>query len=215
MAPTRMATVTCDVFQASDTDAVVDLLAGAFSTGDPPAVAMGLTHAELARFLDLLCRAAAADGLTIVARTSDTNQIVGALLTDDFGTPPALDPSAISGTLLPILAMLDGLDNDYRKERPIVAGRYLHLFMLGVDARFAGRGIAHQLVAECLSNGRRKGYTHAVTEATGVVSQHVFRKLGFTDRLRVAYQDYRYEERPVFASIRGHEATILMDRSLG
>jgi ribosomal protein S18 acetylase RimI-like enzyme len=110
--------------------------------------------------------------------------------------------------------MLDGLDADYRQGRTIAPGHYLHLFMLGVDPRFGGRGIAQQLVAACLSNGREKGFTHAVTEATGVVSQHIFRKLGFTERLRVPYQDYRYEGRPVFASIREHDATILMDRPL-
>ena len=86
--------------------------------------------------------------------------------------------------------------------------------MLAVDTNFVGHGIAQQLVTACLSNASQKGYTHAVTEATGVVSQRVFRKLGFTDRANVTYADYRYEGRPVFASIRDHTATILMDRTM-
>jgi ribosomal protein S18 acetylase RimI-like enzyme len=209
-----MATAACDVFRAADTTAVVDLLARVFSAAEPPAVAMGLTQAEMERFVSLLCPAAAADGLTVVARALDTNQTIGVLLTDDFAAPPTLDPSDVSDKFGPILTMLDGLDEQYRKERAIVAGQYLHLFMLAVDAHFVGRGIAQQLVAACLANGRQKGYTHAVTEATGVVSQHVFRKAGFTERLRVAYQDYRYDGRPVFASIRDHTATTLMDRAI-
>ncbi len=58
-------------------------------------------------------------------------------------------------------------------------------------------------------------FSHKFVEATGVVSQHVVRKLGFADRYRVRYQDYRYDGREVFASIREHEAVILMDRPIG
>ena len=54
----------------------------------------------------------------------------------------------------------------------------------------------------------------ALTEATGKVSQHIFRKNGFADRFSVAYSNFRYENRLVFASICGHEEAILMDRSL-
>lgn len=175
---------------------------------------MGLTQADVERFVALLAPKAATDGLTVVARSSEEEQIVGVLLTDDLMAPPELDASNISDKFLPILTMLDALDETYRSGRSIRPGQSLHLFMLGVDPHFAGRGIAQQLVAACLANGRQKGYTHAVTEATGVVSQHVFRKLGFTDRLRTAYQDYEYGGRRVFASIRDHEATILMERTI-
>ncbi len=175
---------------------------------------MGVTHAEMQRFVTLLCPAAAADGLTVVARVLETDRIVGVLLTDDFGAPPPVDFSEISDKFIPILTMLEGLDDNYRQGRAIVAGQYLHLFMLAVDIHFAGQGIAQQLVTACLLNGRQKGYTHAVTEATGVVSQRVFRKLDFTDRVSVTYRDYRYDGRPVFASIVDHTATILMDRTI-
>jgi len=209
-----MPTVTYGVFRASDAAVVVDLLARVFSAAEPPAVAMGITQAEMKRFVTLLCPAAAADGLTVIARVLETDQIVGVLLTDDFGAPLTIDLSEISGKFMPILNMLEGLDQNYRKGRAIVAGQYLHLFMLAVDTHFVGQGIAQQLVTACLLNGRQKGYTHAVTEATGVVSQRVFRKLDFTDRVCVTYRDYRYDGRPVFASILDHTATILMDRTI-
>ena len=76
----------------------------------------------------------------------ETNQIVGVLLTDDFGAPPPVDFSEISDKFIPILTMLEGLDENYRQGRAIVAGQYLHLFMLAVDIHFAGRGIAQQFV---------------------------------------------------------------------
>ena len=206
--------VSCERFRSADTAAVVGLIARVFSESEPPAVAMRLTRGDFERFVGALCPKAAADGLTVVARAGETNEIVGVLLTDDFAEPPEFDVNDLNEKMLPILAMLDGLDEEYRKRRVIRPGQYLHLFMLAVDPKCAGRGVAQQLVAACLANGREKGYTMAITEATGVVSQHVFRKLGFADRFRTSYQDYRYHGRPVFASIRGHDATILMDRDV-
>jgi len=182
----------CEQFRSSDTAAVVNLLGRVFSAAEPPAVAVGLTPGDVERFVGFLCPKAATDGLTVIVRTPEANQVVGVLLTDDFAVPPELDLHDVTEKFLPILTMLDGLDEEYRQGRSILPGQYLHLFMLGVDPTFAGRGIAQRLVAACLETGRQKGYTHAVTEATGVVSQHVFRKLGFVDRLRAPYQDYRY-----------------------
>ncbi len=202
------------LLRSSDRNAVVELLAKVFSAAEPPAVAMGLRAADLEKFVGLLCPRAAEDGLTIVARDLDSGRIAGVILTDDFAVPPALAPGAFSDKFLPILAMLESLDEQYRQGQAMVAGQCLHLFMLAVDERFAGRGIAQQLVTACLENGRQRGYTHAVTEATGVVSQHVFRKMGFGERHRAPYRDYRYAGRAVFAGIRDHEAAILMDRAI-
>lgn len=209
-----MTGIKCRMFQSSDTTAVVHLLARAFSASEPPAVAMGLMQSEVEQFVGLLCPKAAAEGLTIVVQAADSEQIAGVMLTDDFAVPPELAASEFSEKFLPILAMLETLDGQYRTTRSIAPGQYLHLFMLGVDERFAGRGIAQELVSACISNGYRKGFQHAVTEATGVISQHVFRKLGFAERLRISYQDYQYKGQPVFASIRRHDATILMDRAI-
>jgi predicted acetyltransferase len=91
---------------------------------------------------------------------------------------------------------------------------YLHLFMLRVDGQFAGQGIGQKLIKASLRNGSRKGYRMALTEATGKVSQHIFRKYGFADRFGVACSNFKYENRLVFASICEHEEAILMDRSL-
>jgi ribosomal protein S18 acetylase RimI-like enzyme len=202
------------VAKTSDAEEMVRLLAMVFSESEPPAVAMGLSFRDLEQFLQLLAPRAIADGLTVLARSGDTGKLAGVLLTDDFASPPALDLSQVSSKFLPILSMLETLDEQFRQGRTICAGEYLHLFMVAVDGQFAGRGIGHGLVKACLDNGLRKGYRKALTEATGRVSQHVFRKQGFADRFRVSYRDFRYEDKVVFASIQEHENAILMDKSL-
>ena len=60
----------------------------------------------------------------------------------------------------------------------------------------------------------RKGFQTAVTEATGAISQYIFRKYGFVDRLTISYKTFEYLGSRVFASIEGHMGTILMDKVL-
>jgi ribosomal protein S18 acetylase RimI-like enzyme len=202
-----------EVLQAADVEGMIDLIARAFSAGDPPAVAMRLSAAELRAFLEPLAPRALEDGLTIVARTAD-GKLAGALLSDDFAAAQPIDAGQLSPGFLPILALLDALDEQYRSGREIAKGQYLHLFMLAVDAAYGGRGIAQGLVNCCLENGARHGYQWVVTEATGVVSQRVFGKLGFEERLRIFYQQFTYNGNTVFASISGPSGVALMDKSL-
>ena len=193
---------------------MIHLIASAFSAAEPPAVAMGLTVSELTEFLKMLAPTALEDGLTVVARSSAGNQLVGAMLTDDFASPAPLDPQRLSPGLLPIMGMLESLDDQYREGKEVRSGEYLHLFMLAVDPQFGGQGIAQGMVERCLENGLRKGYRWAMTEATGVISQRVFRKLGFEERFRIRYRDFRYQDAAVFAGITEHDGAALMDRAL-
>ena len=98
--------------------------------------------------------------------------------------------------------------------RTVRPGDSLHLFLLGVADRVAGRGVAQQLVAACLEHGARMGYRLAVTEATNKVSQRIFRKQGFVERVQRSYQTHRFGGRTVFESIAENGGPILMDRSL-
>ncbi len=207
--------VDCTIAASSDSDEIICLLAEVFSQSDPPAVAVGLSCNEMKRFLQLIVPRVIPDGLTVVARSEDDGRLAGVFLSDDFASPPELDPGQFNSKLLPIFSMLETLDEQFRRGKTIAAGEYLHLFMLGVNAQFSGRGIAQGLVQASIDNGRRKGYRTALTEATGKVSQHIFRKNGFMDRFSVAYRDFVYENKTVFASIREHDKAILMDRLLG
>ncbi|MGA7460868.1 MAG: GNAT family N-acetyltransferase [Candidatus Korobacteraceae bacterium] len=202
------------IARLSDSDDIARLLAQVFSESDPPAVAMALSFEEIEQFLRVVVPNVIADGLTVIARSKDTGKVAGAMLSDDFASPPAADPGQISSKLLPILSMLDSLDEQFRRGKTIARGQYLHLFMLGVDSQFAGRGVGQGVVESSIENAVQMGYRIALTEATGRVSQHIFRKNGFVERFSMSYQDFIYENKKVFASIQDHDQAILMERVL-
>ena len=199
------------VYVPSDTEAMVRLLGEVFSRYDPPAVAAGLTSAEFEALVRLLCPKAAAEGLTIVARLAGTGELVGAVLTEDSASalPDGID--RLSAKFDSIFDILGQLDAEYRGGRVARPGELLHLFLLGVSDRVAGRGVAQQLVAACLKHGTRRGYRVAVTEATNKVSQHIFRKQGFVARVQRSYEAHRFNGQQVFAPIAEHGGPILPD----
>jgi len=202
------------VAEASDLDEMTTLLGSVFSQADLLALATGVTAAEFAALVRLFCPQAAADELTVVARSASTGQMVGALLTEDASSPPPSGVEHLTEKFAPTLDLMGQLDAEYLEGKTVPPGHWLHLFLLGVPQPFGGRGIGHQLVAACLENGGRKGYRLAVTEATSSTSQHIFRKHGFVERVRRSYRDHCYEGKTVFASIEGTAGPLLMDKAL-
>jgi ribosomal protein S18 acetylase RimI-like enzyme len=201
-------------YSDSEAAAVAALLGEVFSRRDPPAVAVGLTASEFEEFVRLLCPTLEAEGLTIVARHAGTKEVLGVLLTQDSASALPDGVGRLSPKFDPIFDILGQLDAEYRAGRAVPPGECLHLFLLGVSDRIAGRGVGQQLVAACLEHGAKKGYGLAVTEATNKVSQHIFRKQGFQERVRRSYRSHRFGGRAVFASIADQGGPALMDRPI-
>jgi predicted N-acetyltransferase YhbS len=201
------------LLQPGDVEEMTALIAATFSRAEPMGAALGLPPEVVRQVVSVFAPRAVEDGLTLVARDAVTGELVGALLADDFAAPPPEGIEAVDERFRPIAALLEELDAGYREGRSMRPGEYLRLAMLGVSPAAAGRRVGQDLVELCLENGARRGFRAAVTEATGRVSQHICRKHGFVERITCPYRSFRFEGRPVFASIGDHGA-VLMDRPL-
>jgi ribosomal protein S18 acetylase RimI-like enzyme len=206
--------VNYNLYTKADADEMSRLLADVFAHRDPPAIALGLTVPEFEFFVRLYGPKADAEGLTVVARAAATGEMIGALLAEDSASAPPDGLEQLSPKFNPVFDILGQMDADYSGGRARRPGEWLHLFLLGVAQDYTGRGIAQRLVAECLANGGRKGYRVALTEATNKTSQHVFRKLGFMERVRRSYSDHLFEGQAFFRSISDQGGPMLMDKSI-
>jgi ribosomal protein S18 acetylase RimI-like enzyme len=204
--------VTYHLYAQADADEMSRLFGEVFAHRDPPAIAVGLTAPEFETFVRLYGPKADAEGLTVVARSSATGEMIGALLAEDSASVPPDGFEQLSPKFNPIFDILGQLEAEYSGGRVRRPGESLHLFLLGVRPDFSGRGIAQRLVAECLAQGGRRGYGVAVTEATNHTSQHVFRKHGFTERVRRSYNDHLFQGHAYFRSIANQGGPMLMDR---
>lgn len=202
------------LLQEEDAEAMARLLAKVFSELEPMGRAVGIPCEQVERLVKTFVPKALTEQLTILARDASSSRLVGAMLADDLGTdgPTGLDEAAPQ--FAPIGSLLGVLDEQYRAVTTVAKGTHAHMFMVGVEASSQLRGIATRLVETCMANAAADGYKTAVTEATGSVSQHVFRKLGFVDRFQVLYQEFTFDGQRVFPSIEGVDGTVLMTREL-
>ena len=202
------------VCDPADVPELIQLLALTFTESDPPAVALGLTSAEFEAFVTLVAAPESTQSLTVVARDLASGVLAGTQLNEDAATPPPDGLATLSGKFDPIFDLFGQLD-DQLEESPVTGpGAVFHLFLLGIDSRFRGRGIARRLVQAALSHGSAMGYTTAITEATNRTSQHICGKAGFKTRAQVSYADYRRDGLAVFASISEHGGPAAMMREL-
>ena len=200
------------LLEDEDLAEMAQVIGQVFSRSDPLGVAIGMTEEELESFVLVFGNKAVAEGLTIIAR-NHSGELVGAMFTDDFGTPlPEIEN--LPASFAPVGALLERLDDEYLHTQTIVEGSHAHLNMLAVLPTLAGRGMAQNLVKLCMENAAQRGYRLAVTEANGPISQHIFRKLGFRERFMVSYKYFRFDNRPVFASIESTQGIMLMEANL-
>jgi hypothetical protein len=75
------------LYTAADAEEMSRLLGEVFAERDPPAVAVGLTAGEFEAFVRLYGPKAEAEGLTVVARSVATGEMVGASLPDAGSEP--------------------------------------------------------------------------------------------------------------------------------
>ncbi len=156
------------------------------------------------------------NGLSVIAvAVDDPNTLAGVFINRDFKSPM---PDSIPGDprFRPIGAALMTVDELYEAKRPgLRLGDAVDLWMVGVPpgSRFAKRGIASTLFRVSAELARNRGFKRCVTECTGQYSQTAARKNGFEERARLAYRDFRFEGRPVFAAIEPpHTHVILFER---
>lgn len=190
------------------------MTAKVFTRHEPITSSLDISSAEFTDFVRLLGPKLEQEKLTVIARCKNTKQIIGTMVTDDFAIEPPEELRQLKGNYAPLWAVLDELDTQYKQGKFVSKGEYLHLFLLAVDTRQSGKKIAQNLVKTSLEHGIRNGFKTGIVEASGLISQNIFRKFGFVDRFEASYNTFTFQGKQVFNAIKDHHGIILMDKSL-
>ncbi|MFI3198370.1 MAG: hypothetical protein QX196_08625 [Methylococcaceae bacterium] len=203
-----------ELFDINDLHELAEMTADIFARHEPVTSSLDISSASFTDFIRLLGPKLEQETLTVIARNQESRQIIGAMVSDDFAIESPEEMRQLGDNYEPLWAILDDLDNRYKQGRVLPNGEYLHFFLLAVNPRQSGKNVAKHLVQTCLENGIRKGYKTGIVEATGIVSQHIFRKFGFVARFEAPYKTFTFQGKPVFSSIKDHHGIILMDKAL-
>jgi hypothetical protein len=108
------------------------------------------------------------------------------------------------------------IDEAHEAKRPaLVLGDAVDLWMVGVRlaGQFARKGIASTLFRLSADPGHDRGFKGCVTQCTGYYSQTAARKNGSRECGRLAYRDFRFQGRALFAGIEpSHTEVIFFER---
>jgi hypothetical protein len=197
-------------------EAIVRVLSESFAR-EPMSAALGNSARDLAPLVAGFMPECISNGLSVIAvPVDDPDTLAGVFISRDFKSPL---PEGIPDDFpwfLPIGEALVTVDEAYEAQRPGLAlGEAVDLWMVGVPpgSRFAKRGIASTLFRVSADLARNSGFRRCVAECTGHYSQTAARKAGFQERARLAYRDFRFEGRAVFAEIKlPHTHVILFER---
>ena len=205
----------CSVLAEQDVEEAVACISRTFSQGEPMTSLLNISHQDFTYFARIFIEKAAKEGLSVIARDAVNNQLIGAVICEDYVTDLPEGVENISPLFNPILELLEKLGADYRAKYQIQAGEIFHLFMGGVYKEYAGYGIAAQMTEFIEKIAREKGYKGAVGEVTGPISQHVYiNHLGFQPLYEVSYADFIFEGKNIFQEITACESCVLIHKPL-
>ena len=189
--------VTYRIMSVLDVPRVVLTLVEAFFQSERITAVCGCTRADQIRFMEMYIPRMAVEGSSVVAVDSDSGELLGAFVNEDFANedPPGMSdfPATAEGDWAPLLSMIGALEEHLAEEHGIPSsdrprGRWLHLWMLGVASSASGRQIGRKLAQHSIDLAERRGFVLAFAECTGAVSTHILTKHG---RQHVAhFMDY-------------------------
>jgi hypothetical protein len=201
MVQTQSLVSAVEVIQPADIEEVTRCLAATFMR-EPMTRVLGITLEEFNHFAWLFVSKAAREGLSLLARDPGTGEVMGCLVAEDFVTDAPEGMETISEKFWPIFSLLGGLDEAYKENNPVVRGQLYHIFMVGVHREYSGSGVIHRLNMAAERLAQQKGYKGAIGEATGPISYGIYtRRQYFKEVDAIAYQDFRFEGKAVFADI--------------
>ena len=111
------------------------------------------------------------------------------------------------------MALLNDLDEEYKKAYRVDEGELLRLFMIGASGPYKNRKIATTLVKKHLQLAKAKKFSGAIAEVTGQISRHILvDKFGFNEKLKINYKSYVYKGINVFENIKDCSNCILLEK---
>ena len=198
------------IMQDNDIEETAICISQVFSKYETMSKSLKFSFDEFYRFAVHVCKKAAAQKLSIIAKNWQTGEVIGFIIAEDFTTIHAEALEDIDKKFEYVFSLLSELDENYRSIHPVRAGQVLHIFMLGVQEIYTKRYIGTTLVKENLNLAKQHNFEVAITEATGVASQHLFLNLGFTEESAIEYKSYKFKGKQIFSSINKPRNCLLM-----
>lgn len=205
-----------EMLSEANLDGAVRCVSTVFTAEEPMSRHLGISPADFAVFARGYYQHLIPQQLSLVAVDEDRDQVIGVRISEDYAKiEEGLVIEGLTPKFNPLFALLDQLADYFRARREVVPGKYAHMFMVAVAEGYTRRGIAPSMYRYFLEIVQSRGFSHAVTEPTGVISQHILlHKFGFRELFRIDYRDFVFDGSYPFSGLRGHQCAMLLEKPL-
>ena len=204
-----------EILQEKDIEQTINCLVDVFPGAEPMSRALKVTPSDFYPFAEKICQKAVAEGLSHIAKAPVTSEVAGFIISEHLSNESEEEIHKNIPQKFEVFSqVLKELHEQYEMEKKVVNSKMFHIFLLGAREKYRGRKIGNKLVENNLKMAAEAGFSKAIVEASGKISQHICRKYGFEDRASLDYQTYEYKGIKVFEEIKEHQSCILMEKAL-
>ncbi len=202
-----------EMLAMKDLEETIACIVDVFPRAEPMTKAVEITSDEFYPFAEIYCIKAIRERLSLIARDKATGNVIGFLISENLASEPPNGIETINEKFLPIIKLLDGLDEKYKESLELNKRNILRLFMVGVSKHYEGLNLATTLIKENIKLAKVKNYSRAIGEATSSVTQHILRdKLGFDEKFSIEYKSYTYNGKHVFKNVKNPSRCVLLEK---
>jgi hypothetical protein len=203
--------ISYEIMTSDDIDTVIKCILTTFTLGEPKCKALGITRSDGLAYAESYCSKAARDGLSIIARDTETLKIAGFQINSDFMSEPPEGIENVSPRLYPIAAITDSLEKIFREKYPIEKGELLYQHLMGVLPAYSKRNIGFTVGSLSWDLARENGFRGVIAECTGPVSQYLaIHKGDYREVASINYGEFVYCGQKVFQHVTDCKSTKLL-----
>ena len=207
--------ISYEIMSPDDIEETVQCVLTTFTLGEPKCKALGITRSDGIVYAISYCNKAAEEGLSIIARDTETSKIAGFQINSDFMSEPPDGIEKISSRLYPIAAITDSLEKKYKEKNPISKGELLYQLLIGVMPTYSKRNVGYTLGSLTWELARMKGFRGVITECTGPVSQYpAIQKADYREVASINYGEFVYCGQKIFQHVTDCKSTKLLMKLL-
>ena len=170
---------------------------------------------EFRQFLVIVGAQSAKRGFGLIARCRDTNQMVGAVISDDLADTMNSGDAIQEAQEDPFVALVHELNKGYLGDGELADNQYFSIKFIATAGDFIGQGLISDLITQMLEIASANGFDYAQAEASGPASQHVFiNKFGFEEKNSITFNTFVYGDEKPFAEVGDDKNIKLVIKSL-
>lgn len=202
-----------EILQEKDMEKTAVLISEVFSEREPSVRYFGITAREYLYISHLYCRKGVEEGLSVIAKDKYKGKIIAFMICEDFDSAEPEGIEKIDRKIVIDMAIVNAVEEDAKANKKEGERRF-HIFFGGTEKEYINRGIMTTLIDESIKLAKRKRFTNIIAEATGSVTQHIFKKFGFKENKTIEYKKFVFEGKNIYQNLEDPIGIILMEKRI-